>query len=569
MIARTATGADTRRVPTTNTEGNLSRNRALWGAALSGVILITAACGSDSDDDAANEEDTTTTAAAAPADAGECTADTVGGSLTVSIPFSSRTLDPFNGGGNTAEQGGTELQAIYDKLVRFDPATGEFIPHMAESLEPNEDYSVWTLTLRDGVTFGNGDPVDAAAVKASMDRHLNPDGGSALLAAAAQIGEVAAPDPSTVVITLREPWASFPSQLAGAFGLVQNTKVVEAMGQEAFAANPEGAGAGPYEVARYAPGESIELVAKDDYWGGPVCIEELTFSIISQNQTAYDALKNGEVDAMVLGRDPQLLDEARNDMDGFESYGALQIGGDLLLINSGADGYETPGADVRVRQAIAAAIDPEVVNQRAYGGVAKISTGLIPPDATLYEPTDGPEYDPDAASALVEEVKEETGWDGSIRMSCNNTPVTSEACISIKALLDSVGFQVDLNTQRSATEISTLVRVDKDFDLAMWGLSAHEENLWNTLNQYRTGARNNAGNFADPAMDEALTQLQNAATVDESNEALAAVQEVWTEQVPGVPLTAFEPSLIWRDGINGIYFNTNVVAFFDKAFLDE
>lgn len=545
----------------------MSRNRALWGAALSGVILITAACGSDSKE--AASDDASSTTAGAPAEEATCTADTVGGALTVAVPASARTLDPFNGGGNTAEQGGTELQAIYDKLIRFDPSTGEFVPHMAKSIEPNADFSVWTLTLRDGVTFGNGDPVDAAAVKASMDRHLNPQGGSALLSAAAQIAEVAAPDPSTVVITLREPWAGFPSQLAGAFGMVQDTKVIDAMGQEAFAANPAGAGAGPYEVARYAPGEAIELVAKDDYWGGPVCIDELTFSIIPQNQTSYDALKNGEVDAMVLGRDPQLLDEARKDMDGFESYGALQIGGDLLLINSGADGYDTPGADVRVRQAIAAAIDPEIVNERAYGGVAKISTGLIPPDATLFDPTEGPEYDPDAASKLVDEVKADKGWDGSIRMSCNSTPVTTEACISIKAMLDAVGFKVDLNTQRTTTEISTLVRVDKDFDIVMWGLSAHEENLWNTLNQYRTGARNNAGNFADPAMDEALTMLQKASSVEESNKALAAVQEVWTEKVPGVPLTAFEPTLIWRDGVKGIYFNTNVVAFFDKAFLDK
>lgn len=545
----------------------MSRNRALLGAALSGALLFTAACGSDSEDAAGDDAGTPVSVDETSDSQAGCTEETVGGSLTVAIPFSSRTLDPYNGGGNTAEQGGTELQAIYDKLIRFDPEAGEFVPHLAESIEPNEDHSVWTLTLPEGVTFSNGDPFDAAAVKASMDRHLDPEGGSALLSAAAQIAGVEAPDATTVVITLQEPWAGFPSLLAGAFGMVQNTKVIDSVGQEAFASDPEGGGVGPYEVASYSPGESIELTARDDYWGGPVCIEQVTFSVIPQNQTAYDALKNGEVDAMVLGRDPMLLDEARNDMDGFESYGALQIGGDLVLINSGADGYDTPGADIRVRRAIAAAIDPEIVNQRAYGGVAKLSTGLVPEDATLLEPTDGPEYDPDAAKALVEEAKAD-GWDGSIRMSCNNTPVTSEACITIKAMLDAVGFDVDLNTQRTATEISTLVRVDKDFDLAMWGLSAHEENLWLTLNQYRTGASNNAGNFAHPDMDAALAELQAAATLDETNEALAAVQEVWVDQVPGVPLTAFEPTLIWREGVNGLSFNTNVVAFLDKAYLE-
>lgn len=545
----------------------MSRNRVLWGAALCGALVI-AACGSDSSEDSADGDGTSSIVAGSSVGTdGECTADLAGGSLTVAIPFSSRTLDPYDGGGNTAEQGGMELQAIYDKLVRFDPEAGEFVPHLAESITPDEDHGVWTLTLPEGVTFSNGDPFDAAAVKASMDRHLDPDGGSALLSAAAQVASVEAPDPTTVVITLHEPWAGFPSLLATAFGMVQNTAAIDAVGQEAFASNPEGGGVGPFVVARYSPGESIELSPRDDYWGGPVCLESLTFSIIPQNRTAYDALRNGEVDAMILGRDPMLLDEARQNMDGLESYGALQIGGDTLLINSGADGYDTPGADVRVRRAIAAAIDPEVVNQRAYGGVAKLSTGLVPEEAVLLEPTQGPEYDPEAAKALVEEVKAD-GWDGSIRLSCNNTPVTSEACIAIKAMLDAVGFDVDLNTQRSATEISTLVRVDKDFDLVMWGLSAHEENLWNTLNQYRTGAPNNAGNFAHPDMDEALTQLQSAATTEETNEALAKVQAVWVDQVPGLPLTAFEPTLIWREAVNGIYFNTNVVAFFDKAYVE-
>ncbi|HRE01691.1 MAG TPA: hypothetical protein PLV68_10350, partial [Ilumatobacteraceae bacterium] len=62
-------------------------------------------------------------------------------------------------------------------------------------------------------------------------------------------------------------------------------------------------------------------------------------------------------------------------------------------------------------------------------------------------------------------------------------------------------------------------------------------------------------------------QLREAATADERNAAVAAVQAVWTEQVPALPLTVFEPSLLWRDGVEGIYFNTNLLAFLDTAYL--
>ncbi|HRE01692.1 MAG TPA: ABC transporter substrate-binding protein, partial [Ilumatobacteraceae bacterium] len=359
---------------------------------------------------------------------------------------------------------------------------------------PNADNTVWTLTLREGVTFGNGDPVDAAAVKASFDRHLDPEGGSALAGNAAQIAGVEVAGDLAVEFTLRDPWAGFPSLLAGAFGLVQNVAVIDAIGQEAFASNPVGGGAGPFEVSNFSAGQSITLEAKDDYWGGDVCLDKIVFTIIPQNRTAYDALRTGEVDVMLLAQDPELLAEYREDAGSFESFGAAQIGGDLLLINSGADGADTPGADVRVRQAIAAAIDPQLINDRAFSGSALMSTGLIPAGSEFFTPTTGPAYDPDAAAALVAEVKADTGWDGTIRLASANTSAKSEAAIAVKAMLDAVGFNVDLSSQHTGTEMSTLVRVDRDFDLAMWGLSAHEENLWTTLKQYYSDAPNNAGN---------------------------------------------------------------------------
>lgn len=529
---------------------------------LASLLLVAAACGSSSDGGVVNGSGPSGGSGADGGSAGECGA---GGTMTVAVPDTSRTLDPFDGGGNTDAQGGNEMQAIYDKLVTFDVESGLFVPHMAEDLEANEDSSVWTITLREGVTFGNGDPVDAAAVKASMDRHLDPDGGSALSSAAEQIESVEVVDDLILEIALHDGWAGFPSLLAAAFGTVQNVAVIEEMGQEAFASNPAGAGAGPFELVSYRAGERIQLQAKDDYWGGEVCLDELTFTVIPEPRTAYDSLRNGEIDAMVLTRDPEMTAEAKADLDGFSFHSATQIAGDLLLINSGADGVDVPGGDVRVRQAIAAAIDPEVINQRAYAGTTAMSTGLIPEGSAVFEPTQGPVYDPDLAESLVEAVKADTGWDGSIRLDCDNSPTNTEVCIATAALLDAVGFDVKLNTQHTPTEVSTLVRVERDYELAMWGLSAYEENLWTTLKQYYSDAGNNAANFADPEMDEALDQLRGASGVDASNEALATVQKVWSEKVPGLPLATFEASLIWSDDVEGIRFNTNMVAFYDQA----
>jgi peptide/nickel transport system substrate-binding protein len=132
-------------------------------ALLATAALVGAACGDDDD----------TTAPPGNGGADEvCTAERAGGTVTVGTYSEATGLDPAAGSGlGTGKVGATEGSAIYDVLMIYDSETGEYRPHLAESFTANDDNTVWTLRLRPGITFDNGDPLDAEAVRTSIRRH--------------------------------------------------------------------------------------------------------------------------------------------------------------------------------------------------------------------------------------------------------------------------------------------------------------------------------------------------------------------------------------------------------------
>src|SRR5690606_11120694 len=136
-------------------------------------------------------------------------------------------------------------------LVRYDPETAEYEPHVAESLEANDDSTVWTLTLRDGVNFSDGTPLDADAVVASIERYLADDGGQASLWSS-KVASTEVTDDRTVTFTLTEPWVDFEYMLATAPGMI--------MAPAAYAGDEfTPIGAGPFTFGHYRPNEELLL----------------------------------------------------------------------------------------------------------------------------------------------------------------------------------------------------------------------------------------------------------------------------------------------------------------------
>ena len=135
------------------------------------------------------------------------------------------------------------LAAVYDVLMQWDSSTGEFSPKLADSLEANENSTVWTLKLRDNVKFSDGTPLDAAAVVASINRYNAGRGNGAQLWVKSVQSTVASSDGKSVVFTLNAPWAQFPSMLALGHGSIVNMASIHAFQIIA--------GCFPYPVAKH------------------------------------------------------------------------------------------------------------------------------------------------------------------------------------------------------------------------------------------------------------------------------------------------------------------------------
>ncbi|HWJ62726.1 MAG TPA: ABC transporter substrate-binding protein [Acidimicrobiales bacterium] len=545
----------------------MSKNH--WRLSIATLVVASAlaGCGSSgSDSSAKSDGGTATTAATKAPEAGECTEDKAGGSVTMGVYSETTGLDPTvsSGAGVT---GGSEMAAIYDSLMRYNTETGEYDPWVAESLEGNEDSTVWTLKLREGVEFGNGDPLTAEAVKASIARHQDPEEKSRWLGMASNIEEMEVVDDLTLEFTLTEPFGTFPYVLAAEPGLIVNTKVVDEMGKEAFNAKPTGAGVGPFEIVSFTPGEGIKMKAKSDYWGGPVCLENLNFVQIKGGQATYDALQKDEVQAAFL-REPRVIDEARK--DGVSGFVTLQHGGELLLMNNGVDDTTPPTADVRIRKAIAAAIDTEVLDQRVNEGTGISGSAIFPEQSRYYQGQEGPAYDLEEAKRLVEEVKAEGDWDGTIEFDCDNTPMRTEMGITIQAMLEAAGFDVKLDSGVTIGDVIQKVRVDRDFELACWGLSATEALPWVKLDElYSSTNKSNHTGYADPDYDAALAELKAATDLDGQKAALAKIQDIWNDTVPAEVLTTSEEVIFVNDELKGVVPGHNAYTYFGDAYLES
>ena len=140
--------------------------------------------------------------------------------------------------------------------------------------------------------------LDGAAVKASIERFVAMSTGP-YKAVAAQITSMEVTGTNTVVFTLNGPWAGFPFTLANTPGMIVNTKVADAAG-DTFGANPTGAGVGAFEFVSIAANENIVLAGKDEWWGGPVCLDTLTFVPIPADPARYETFETGGFDAAYL-----------------------------------------------------------------------------------------------------------------------------------------------------------------------------------------------------------------------------------------------------------------------------
>jgi peptide/nickel transport system substrate-binding protein len=301
-----------------------------------------------------------------------------GGRVTMGTTLSARTLDPADA---YEIFPGILLHNLGDQLYAYEPGTTELIPQLAAELPTvSDDGLTYTIPLREDVTFHNGTPFNAEAMVFSIQRFMENGGRPAFLLSE-KIDTVAATGDYELTLTLQQPFSAFTALLTF-WGVTPVPSEEYTIGEGQFI--PDNfIGTGPYKLASFTS-DAIRLDVNEDYWGEKPANEGIDIQIFTNAANLYNTFTTGGLDVAYQTLDPDQIAalEAEADTGGWQVIEAGTTVINYMSLNQKIE----PLNDVRVRQAIAAMIDRNLVNERVFKGQAEPLYSLIPTSFDAYEP---------------------------------------------------------------------------------------------------------------------------------------------------------------------------------------
>lgn len=445
------------------------------------------------------------------------TSTALGQTVTTAIGGNPPTLDPqltFNGFSFHV------TNQVYETLVRITP-TGEIVGGLATEWS-YPDPSTLRLTLREGVRFHDGSPFDADAVVASFQRILDPGTVAPGRFVLTAIQEVRAVDPATVEIVTATPFAPLLSHLAHPVAAIVPASLGESLGRQPV-------GTGPFTFVRWVDGSEVVLAANADYWGGAPALAGVTVRIIPEVSTQIVELRSGGVDLIfnippdnffALAADPAIATGA---IDGW--------GSSHLVMNVAHPKL----ADLRVRQALAHAIDKALITEELFRGLARVGVAPIPPTvrhaADLEEPYP---YDVEGAKALLAAA----GASGlRLRIDLYQNPDLESVAQVLQFAFEEIGVGLDIRVQDFSAYTQAVQADDMELAMSGWGTVTLDADyaLYAFFHSSQVPA-NNRSRFVDGQVDALLQQGRDVPEDAIRSAAYAEVQRTVTVQLPMVTL---------------------------------
>lgn len=424
-----------------------------------------------------------------------------GGSVTFALEAES------NGGfcvpsATLAASGIQVVTAIYDTLVTLN-SDGEYVPYLAKSIEPNADYTQWTITLRDGVKFHDGTAFDAAALKLNLDtyRGANPKISAPLNTFVFQdIASVEISGPLSVVVTTKRPWPAFPATLwgTGRFGMAAPAQLNDAA---TCATHP--IGTGPFRFEEWRPNDSLTVGRNPDYWRkGLPYLDEIVFRPQPEAQQRENGLLAGDFELSQHGGALQIIDLSKKAKNGevslVESDRGAEVGYGMLNVS------KPPFDDIIARQAVAYAGDARELNDIRNKGLFRLASGPFPPDSPAYLKSTGlPGHNLKKARALAREYEQKHGQPIAYEYLTGTDPELLALAQLVKEQEGKAGIEITIHQVDQATLIS--LAIAGRFQQLAWrnhpGGDPDTQYVW-----WHSGSPVNFGRINDPVIDRLLDE---------------------------------------------------------------
>jgi peptide/nickel transport system substrate-binding protein len=490
-----------------------------------------------------------------------------------------QTLDPH---GANLLASSRVLGQIYDTLV-FRDRQWRPIPWLAVSwTQPSE--RVWRFRLREGVRFHDGAPFTADDVVFSVQRALAPT--SQMRTAIQGVEGARRLDDHTVELLLKEPNPALLQHLTS-FRIMSRAWAVKHRAEkpqdyknreDTYSARHAN-GTGAFIVREWSPDVRVRLEQNRDWWGHKAGafesnLTEVHILPIKSPATRLAALLSGEVDFVL---DPPTQDVARlkanpelRVVEGGEmrvQYLAFDLQRDELIHGSVKD--RNPFKDIRVRRAVAHAIDADAIRAKVMRGLARPVGAMITAQVAGYHP-DGDKrlpYDRERAKRLLAEAGYAGGFD--VTLDCGNNQPAADICQAVAAMLSQVGIRIRPNIVPQAPFYPKIEKFDTSFYLLSWGGGVTSDALYTLNALFHTSGRQgtgegdfNMGRWSNAGMDKLIARVRAQSEPVPRNQAIREALVLANAELPVVPI--HQPLIPWvmRKNVEAWFSPVNTVYFF-------
>jgi len=495
------------------------------------VALVAAACGSGSDDSGSDEP------AGDPVDGGE---------VVAGLEAETDGLNPTTN--RWAVAGLQMAAAVYDPLMAYDE-DGEVRPYLAESFEPVEgtDFTQWTLKIRPGITFHDGTPVDAAAVKRNIDGHLDSILTSSVFTGL-QSPEIV--DDLTLSLTTDFPWATLPALFVNQTGYIAAPSMLDS--DDGGDQSP--IGSGPFKLESRTVDSQTVFVKNENYWReGLPHLDKITFRIVPDEQQRSTALAAGDIDLTQTDRDEEVA--------GFESNPNIDVflaeddEEENLYLNQ--DNPNGQLADERVRMAVSYAVDREGHNELLGSGITEVANSAWGPESKFYPGDEVTHigYDPEKARELVDEYESDTGEEIELTLMTTPNPDNGASIDFVKENLEEVGISTGEPLKIEQSEfISQLINGTYDIALVrqFGDPDPDVDAVWWFSENADTPVPLNFVRNRDPEIDRLLLEARATTDLDTRRELYWEVAQRQNDAAVYVRLYHTVWAVAWRDQVESV-----------------
>jgi peptide/nickel transport system substrate-binding protein len=472
-----------------------------------------------------------------------------GGTLRIAIQDTPNTLDPLLAA-NTTESMISRLS--FDLLVTADE-TGKPVPDLAETVPTQENGGIsadgLTITyhLRKGVTWHDGEPFTSKDVKFSYDAVMNTNNNIASRVGYEVVKSIDLPDDATIVFHLKRKFAPFVDTVFGEsddpYCIVPEHILGKYHDINQVPFNQEPIGTGPFRVTKWVRGDHIELVANDAYFQGKPKVRAITIRFIPNENTEINALRAHEID-WLFQASPNLYRTIKT-IPGITPVLVSLNQIERIQINNKRPGLD----DVRVRKAIALAIDREAMVAKFTDGSALVASQDLPPFMWAHDASIKPyAYDPAQAKALLAQAGYHPGPDGimakgatrlSFVLVYNQSNATRALlAVQVQEYLKKIGIEAQIKTYPSSLAFAPygmggIYQTGKfDLNISGWvaGIDPDNHSQY-TCNTVPPGG-NNYDRFCNPTVDAAEAAAITTYPRDERKKDYATIEQTLAANVP-------------------------------------